>query len=69
MSTLKFKTSVKCGGCIQKITPNLNNLKGIISWKVDTQNPDRILEVEADNLDPRMVIEAVKSAGYQIEQI
>jgi copper chaperone len=67
METLKFKTNVNCGGCIAKVTPHLNEVKGIIKWNVDTANPLRILTVEADDLSPEVIIETLKEAGYNAD--
>jgi len=50
MATLQFKTNINCGGCIARVTPRLNEVKGISSWKVDTDNPDKILTVETETL-------------------
>ncbi|MBE9602709.1 heavy-metal-associated domain-containing protein [Pedobacter sp. MC2016-24] len=65
METLKFKTNIKCGGCIATVTPFLNKLPEISKWEVDTNNPDKVLTVEGnDELDAETVIDTLKSAGY-----
>ncbi|MEO7214735.1 heavy metal-associated domain-containing protein [Mucilaginibacter sp.] len=70
MGTLKFKTNIKCGGCIAAVTPALDNLSGIAKWEVDTANPDKILTVESnERLTPNEVISALKSKGYHAEKI
>lgn len=69
MKTVKFKTTIDCGGCVKAVTPFLNELDNVDSWKVDLENPDRILEVELDDNDEEKVIEAVTKAGYKIEKI
>lgn len=70
METLKFKTTIKCGGCIATVTPVLNNLDGLQKWEVDTANPDKVLTVEANtNLKADEVISALKTKGYQAELI
>lgn len=69
MKTLKFKTNIKCGGCIAAVTPFLTKVQGIESWEVDTVNPDKILTVHTDNLDPEDVLTAIKAAGYNAESI
>ena len=69
METLKFKTNIKCGGCIANVTPVLNHFNEIENWKVDTQNPNKILEIEGENLNADKVITALKKAGYQAEII
>ncbi|WP_210466600.1 heavy-metal-associated domain-containing protein [Rufibacter roseolus] len=63
MSTLKFKTNIKCGGCISAVTPALDSTSGIQNWAVDTANPDKILTVEGD-VTAEKVIQAVTKAGY-----
>jgi len=75
MTTLKFKTNINCGSCIKSVTPALNALDNIDLWKVDTDNPDKILEVKFDDEqdnnqnDKSIIINAVKKAGFTIEEI
>ena len=63
-----FKTSINCGGCVKSVTPALNKVEGITSWKVDTENPLKILSVESENVNKDTIINAVKSAGFDIEE-
>jgi copper chaperone len=67
MDTLKFKTNVNCGGCIATVTPHLNKVKGIGKWSVDTSNPMKVLTVEAPGLDPDVIVEILKVAGYKAD--
>ncbi len=69
MKTVKFKTNINCGGCIKSVTPFLNELDNLDEWKVDTENPDKILEVSLDDDNATIVVEAVKKAGFEIETI
>jgi copper chaperone len=69
MSTLQFKTNIDCGGCVARVTPRLNETKGILSWKVDTDNPDKILTVETEALGSENIIEVVKKVGFSIEPL
>jgi copper chaperone len=69
MSTYTFKTNINCGNCIKSVTPFLNDLDNVDSWKVDTENPDKILEVELDDEDLQAVVCAVEQAGFKIEKI
>ena len=66
MKTLKFKTNINCGGCVKAVTPQLNHVASIKSWRVDTDNPDKILEVQSETGDRQPVIEAVKKSGFEI---
>ena len=67
MSTFQFKTNINCGSCIKSVTPFLNELDNVDTWKVDTENPDKILSVELDDENVSSVVDAVKKAGYNIE--
>jgi copper chaperone len=65
---MKFKTNIKCGGCIQTVKPFLEGLKEIKNWQVDLSSPDRILSVEGDIAEEK-VIQAIQAAGYRAEKL
>lgn len=69
METLKFKTNIKCGGCIAAVTPHLNALSNIQNWEVDTQNPDKILTIDGEGVNRQEVISTLENAGYKAEEI
>ena len=70
MHTLKFKTNIKCGACIDTVTPFLNQLSDAIAWNVDTATPDKILSIETEEpLNPKEVINSLDRAGYRAEKI
>ena len=69
MKTLRFKTSLKCSGCVRAITPGLESLNQIDKWSVDLENPDKVLEVNASADISDQVVESVKKAGYQISRL
>lgn len=69
METLRFKTSLKCGGCIKAITPGLESMKSIDRWSVDLESPDKVLSVETSEDISDQVIDSVKKAGYVISQL
>lgn len=68
METLKFKTNIKCGGCIATVTPFLNEQKEISSWAVDTNTAEKILTVEGD-VSPETVLSTLGKAGFTAEEI
>ncbi len=61
---LKFKTTLKCGGCKATITPFLDEAKGIDKWELDLEHPDRILTVYADGITAGEVQSIITQAGY-----
>ena len=69
MITVKYKTNINCSNCIKSVTPFLNELDNVDEWKVDTENPDKILEVVLDDNNKNIVVEAVQKAGFNIEEI
>lgn len=73
MQTLKFKTNLKCAGCMYAIKPYLDALEGIDSWDVDLNSQDKIVKVvtkTATMEDIRKAIEdAIGEAGYTAELV
>jgi copper chaperone CopZ len=63
---MKFKTNVKCGGCVAAITPEMDKLSA--TWSVDLSHPDRIMTVAGD-VPKEAVLAAMKTAGYQAESL
>lgn len=68
METSKFKTTIKCSGCVAKVTPFLNEALGEDNWEVDYTNPLKVLTVVGEK-DEVQVIGAVEKAGYKAERI
>lgn len=66
MEALKFKTTIKCSGCVAKVTPFLNEALGENKWEVDYNNPQKVLTV-IDEVDKTKVVRAVEKAGYKAE--
>lgn len=69
METLKFKTSLKCGGCINAIKPGLESLNLAGKYTVDLESPDKILQVEAPEEMAEKVMDSLKKAGYLISRL
>jgi len=70
METIKFKTNIKCGGCIATVTPHLDALSGLEKWEVDTTIPEKILTVTGDDHSlANKVVDTLKKAGYEAELI
>lgn len=69
MKTIQLKTNIMCGACVAKVTVPLNNKFGESNWKVDTQNPNKVLTVSTDDLSAQEVMETVEKAGYRAEPL
>lgn len=66
---LKFKTNIKCMGCVSQVTSALNEAVGIDNWEVNIQTPDKQLTIKGEDLDADLVIAAVAEAGFKAETI
>ena len=69
MSTLRFKTNIKCNGCIQTVTPFLSGIKEIKEWSVNLNSSERTLTVEGIEINPIAIISALEQAGYKAELV
>lgn len=65
MQILKFKTNINCGGCRNKVSNFLNTEKAVIKWDVDTDNPDKILTVEGEDINEQLIASTVAKAGFK----
>lgn len=64
METLKFKTNLKCSGCVDAVKENMNAIPHLNNWEVDLASVDKILSVDG-NINKEEVIKAFEKAGYQ----
>lgn len=64
----EFKTNINCGSCVRSVTGFLDDVPGITIWRVDTEDPRKVLMVEG-NVDASLVIAAVQDAGFDIEPL
>ena len=64
----KFKTNIKCSGCVAAVTPFLNEAVGQGAWSVDVNSPDKVLTIKEDK-EKDAVINAIQKAGYKAEQL
>lgn len=65
---LKFKTNVNCEHCLAHVKPFLDKVKGIDSWKIDLDDPDKILIVRPKGAKVEQIVDAVEQAGYDITE-
>ena len=68
MKTYKFKTNINCGGCINSVTPYLNELQGI-EWKVDINDKRKVLEVKSESITEQEIMDKVHEAGYEAQPL
>lgn len=66
---MKFKSNIKCTGCVEKVKPFLDEIKEIENWEVDTLNPDKILTVKSTREIEKEIQEAITKAGYSVDKL
>ena len=69
MEQLKFKTNIKCSGCVANTTPYLDEAVGEGNWSVDVADPSKVLTVSVSNDKQEEVRKAVERAGYKAEAL
>jgi copper chaperone len=69
MEKLKFKTNIKCSGCIAKASPSLDEKIGKGNWEVDLFTLQKTLTVSSKNLNEDEIIAVVHDAGFTAEKI
>lgn len=66
---LKFKTNIKCVGCVSKVTPALNQTVGENNWEVDLASMEKALTVQTENVDAASVVGVLQAAGFRAEAL
>ncbi len=69
MNILVFKTNIRYKKHLNEIVPYLNSTAGILRWNVDFHDKDKILRIEASNLNPQSVETMLQGAGYFCEEL
>lgn len=67
METLRFKSNIKCEGCLAKVTPLLDEAVGAENWSVDLQSATKTLTVKGNTTADKVVM-AVQEAGFKAEK-
>ncbi|MCG8409717.1 MAG: heavy-metal-associated domain-containing protein [Bacteroidales bacterium] len=73
MNTIKFKSNLKCSGCVDAIQDFMNSIPEVNTWVVDLDSPDRLIKVTTiENPDDnfvKIILEGITAIGYNIELI
>lgn len=65
--TYKYSSNIHCSGCVASVSPVLDEFPSVESWKVDTQNKQKILTIEGENLDEHTLKEKLAKIGFEIK--
>ena len=67
--TVVFKTSMKCADCVAAVTPGLDALKEVQSWKADVSGAEKTLTVDAEETAIPKVVAVLEKAGFKAERV
>lgn len=65
-TVLKYKTNLNCGSCVAAVQPHLDGDSSIERWSVDTNDPNKVLTVEGENLSEPEIKRHVADAGFKV---
>ena len=61
-----IETSMKCGGCLQKVGPLLDAEPAVATWQADLDNPSKLLKLELrPKTEVNKIVEIVRDAGFE----
>lgn len=68
METIKFKTNIKCAGCLAQVSQVLNETVGNENWSVDLNSAEKTLSVHRNVIESDIVV-AINKAGFTAERV
>src|SRR4030043_33001 len=67
--TVKFKTSIECNNCVNKVMSNLPQEKGIKDVKCDLGTKEVTVTYQKDKNNPEDIKKAIEKLGYTAKQV
>jgi copper chaperone CopZ len=67
--TVKFKTSIFCNNCVNKIMTNLPQEKGVKDVKCDLGTKEVSVTYQKDKNNPAEIKKAIEKLGYTAKEV
>ena len=67
MEKVTLKTDLSCKHCVMKVEPILKEGKGIVSYSIDLENPNKTVTIESEGANIKKLIRNFSKAGYTAE--
>lgn len=65
-----FETTLKCQGCVDKITTYLDNEPSITHWEVDLLAPKKNLTVEFEApMTDAVIVQEIGQLGFKLTKV
>jgi hypothetical protein len=69
VTVLVFKTNLQFKKDVNRLSPVLSKISGILRWNVDREDIDKVLRIETRVLTAQEIICLVNKAGYFCEEL
>ena len=63
-----FTTNINCGSCVRTVTSFLDDVQGVTIWRVDVEDPRKVLTVEGQAKEDD-IVRNVQEAGFDIKPL
>lgn len=67
--TIKFKTSIDCNNCVNKVMTNLPQEKGIRDVKCDLATKEVTVTYQKDKNNPEEIKKSIEKLGFTAKQV
>ena len=67
--TVKYKTSIDCNNCVNKIMTNIPQEKGIKDVKCDLSTKEVTVTYQKDKNNPDEIRKAIEKLGYTAKEV
>jgi copper chaperone CopZ len=66
METRRYRTDLRCQGCLASLAEVLNSAPGVTQWTADVDTPEKPLTITGERVDATTVSTLLGKAGYHV---
>ena len=69
MEVLILKTNIRYKKQVKTVAPLLDGQDNISRWNIDLNDIDKVLRIEADDMELTEVVQLIQEAGFHCEEL
>ena len=69
MEILVLKTNISSKKQVKTVAPLLNGQESISRWNIDLNDIDKVLRIEASDIELDEVVQLIQEAGFYCEEL
>jgi tRNA G26 N,N-dimethylase Trm1 len=69
MDVLILKTNIRFKKEVKAVAPLLDGQDSISRWNIDLNDIDKVLRIEANDMELTEVVQLIQEAGFQCEEL